>query len=677
MPRDIELLKSGWKPEPATEGERELAAQIDIADYEVYSRKLELFCFEARDIMVQMGVSPMIQAGDIATGIYTARGDLASGFLGTHLHLVNGQLAIKYVIKHFLSDPSVGVKPGDMFYVNDGLYGGIHPPDQLTIMPIFHDGELMGWSSAASHETDTGAIEPGGMPPSAKTRYDEGMRMAPFKVGENYMLKNDLVEMMANFVRDPRSSVLDLKADIAVCLTLEKRVKAVLEEKGNDFFVGLCRKMLDETADAARKRLAAMNDGTYRQPVFLDNAGGGIQGIIRAMVAVVKQGDRVTIDFTGCSPRVVGGNFNAFPHAMVAMTACYLYQFLYWDLKPCIGVFEPFEFIFPEECFLNADPDDAISNTPGTVANVSTGVHMAFEKALFDTQWRDFIISPWGTTHADALAGMGENGFPFAAWDQGQPNGVGMGAQHDHDGTDAGGFIFCATGEFIDAELFESQYPFVTIFRNRYWKDAAGFGKYRGGRSISTAFLVYGTPFAVGIGLPGIAKMPVTKGLYGGYPSRPVATAYLKNNNFKEVIAQGRFPKGVEDLVQMVKGDLTVVHPNHGAQMLGEGDIVVGFVCGGPGYGDVMERDPELVIQDLREDAISDWTAQNIYHVVYDPETRVLNLAATEEKRRQARADRISQGSDWDGFMAEWSRKKPPEQALKWFGVWPEAITAS
>lgn len=37
----------------------------------------------------------------------------------------------------------------------------------------------------------------------------------------------------------------------------------------------------------------------------------------------------------------------------------------------------------------------------------------------------------------------------------------------------------------------------------------------------------------------------------------------------------------------------------------------------GGGYGDVLQRDPALVIKDLEESLISDETAREIYHVAY------------------------------------------------------------
>src|SRR6266567_3199889 len=75
--------------------------------------------------------------------------------------------------------------------LNDALYGGIHNPDQVIVLPIFHEGKLIAWAGAANHTTETGAVEPGGMPVSATTRFHEGLNLPPIKIGDNGQLRED------------------------------------------------------------------------------------------------------------------------------------------------------------------------------------------------------------------------------------------------------------------------------------------------------------------------------------------------------------------------------------------------------------------------------------------------------------------------------------------------------
>lgn len=231
MPRDPEVLRH-WRPEPTTRREAQAMEGLARGDFEISRNKMELVCWEAYQTFSRMGISPMIEAGDAAVGVYTLQGDLAVGIMGTQLHLINASIGIKWMMRHFYEEPSVGIHEGDMFYANDPLYGGIHNCDQILFMPVFwpsgpgvspEDKQLVGWVAAASHETETGATEPGGVSPSAKSRYDEGLLLSPIKIGENYQLKADQMEMMENRVRDPRMQTLDIKARAAAAHILERR----------------------------------------------------------------------------------------------------------------------------------------------------------------------------------------------------------------------------------------------------------------------------------------------------------------------------------------------------------------------------------------------------------------------------------------------------------------------
>jgi len=334
-----------WKPGPPSERERECLGLVGGADFEIYSKKLDLICAEARVIFVKMGAAQMLQSGDVALGIYTAQGDLAAADVSIYLHLVTCQIPIKFILREYLGDPTVGVRDGDIFFVNEATFGGIHNPDMIAIMPIFHEEELVGWTLAALHEGETGAVDPGGMSVAAKTRYEEGMHWIPFKVGENYRLKKDLVEMMANQVRDPRMHTLDLKARAAACERMIKRVREeVIARKGVDFFIGLLRKNIDVAVEAGRAMVRELNDGTYRTVMFLD-AVGADYGLVRMMLTVRKQGDTVTFDFTGTSPETPDGPFNTYKHVVIAGSAVYIYQFLFSDLPPSAGAMSPFEYV--------------------------------------------------------------------------------------------------------------------------------------------------------------------------------------------------------------------------------------------------------------------------------------------------------------------------------------------
>jgi len=53
----------------------------------------------------------------------------------------------------------------------------------------------------------------------------EGLKMSPFKVGENYQLKRDLVTFLQNSVREPKLQYEDMKAKLQTTLRIKQRVR--------------------------------------------------------------------------------------------------------------------------------------------------------------------------------------------------------------------------------------------------------------------------------------------------------------------------------------------------------------------------------------------------------------------------------------------------------------------
>jgi len=143
-------------------------------------------------------------------------------------------------------------------------------------------------------------------------------------------------------------------------------------------------------------------------------------------------------------------------------------------------------------------------------------------------------------------------------------------------------------------------------------------------------------------------------------------------------MADGRkdLPTDVYELIKerTIQGEYEVTTNLRPASEFAEGDIFVGCSHGGVGYGDVLQRDPLNVMKDLKQGIISEWVVRNVYHVVYEPETHVVDMAATEKDREKERKKRIKKGKPYHQFMKEWSRQKPDVKILKYYGSWPGLV---
>ncbi len=188
-----------------------------------------------------------------------------------------------------------------LIFWNDPFYGGVHGADMGLCVPVFYKGKLVCFTGAVVHTGESGGSEPGGMVGSAKSKYDEGLLAPPIKIGENYILKEDLLNMFSSMNRDPRTMILDIKARLAACRIAQRRIVELIDQKGVAFFLGGLRRILTVTGEAAKKKVSALNDGIYRQPRFMDTVGPET-ALTKINIVMTKKQDKIKLSFEGTSP---------------------------------------------------------------------------------------------------------------------------------------------------------------------------------------------------------------------------------------------------------------------------------------------------------------------------------------------------------------------------------------
>lgn len=676
MRPDPNTLLEWVKPVTPSSEELECLERLQPGDYEIFTEKLNNILLEAREIFIRMGITSMLRSGDLIVGIYSSEGDMVAASCGTYLHAVTAQLPVKFIMSNWLNNSTVGVKNGDIFYANEALYGGIHNCDQIAMMPVFKDDELIAWTAACTHQPETGGTEPGGICPGAKTICDEGMRLIPIKIGENFVLREDLLEMMENMiVRTPRMQVVDTKARVTACDRLRRRILELAEQKGSEFMRGLFRRLIMEAEEGARRRVSSWNDGTYRAAVFLDTQGTDTS-MIRVNCALKKKGDHIIFDFTGTSPEHDGGAFHALPHHVLAHLTIYLYAYAFHDLPVSSGSLVPLDIIVPDGCFYNPGPMAPISAGPPACCPVMSLSYILFAKMIFDSEERELVTAPAADGTYTLIAGLNQWGVPVADITSFGFNTDGQGARLDMDGVDAYGFTFCHTGRAPDAEFVENEFPLLHIYQ-KFCIDSAGLGKFRGGSGTTSAHMIHHVPWAAMSSTTVNHKITSNLGLFGGYPHPARPGIQISGTDILEKFAGGDkdIPSDTHELLKKraIKGSYTLESANRTIRPLVNGDIFIDISTGGPGYGDVLERDPDMVIEDLRREIISHWTAQNVCCVVYDPDTLEVDYEKTKDLRDRKREERIKRGKTYEDFVKEWSQKRPSDEILKHYGSWPDA----
>lgn len=661
----------------ADEFERAAAAKVKSGDYEIGVQRTADILDEGYEIFMRSSRSSMGVAGDSIVAMFNAKGDLVNASAGTYLHAVIPPIVIKYILSRHSKNP--GINDGDIWYTNDALYGGIHNPDQVAIMPVFFEEELVGWTAALSHTTETGAIEPGGMPLSATSRFEEGMNLPPMRVGQNFSINNDVLEMFAAFgIRAEANVTVDMRARATTADRVRVRLLELFEREGKEFVIGLFRRMLDEAELGARSRVAHWADGTYRTVTFSD-AAGLTPGLIRnCSMTMVKKGDTLSFDFTGTSPETPS-SYNAHPQAVIGHMANYIYEYVFHDLPVSSATFQNINFTFPEKSMLSPDARAATSCSVMAATGAMSATANCISRARYSSdEWEQVAASQGNGGNAIVLAGISQWGAGFADMIAYPINTEGQGARAVQDGMDAYGFPWCAFGRAPDVESMENEFPLLIPFSS-HWKDSGGAGKHRGGVGTAQLWVTHHVPMLFQMAIADNSTVQTPQPLFGGYSQPTVPGIVLQGIDVKETLRLAE--SGTLTLEALLAGDFggTVVSSTYGSSihpvMDGE-SIIVGLSTGGTGYGDPIDRDPAAVENDVRKELVSREVARDVYAVVLDDAGRV-DESASKAARDVVLQARFNRGKPYAEFVTEWSQRKPDESILGLFGSWPDGAVVT
>jgi N-methylhydantoinase B len=155
-------------------------------------------------------------------------------------------------------------------------------------------------------------------------------------------------------------------------------------------------------------------------------------------------------------------------------------------------------------------------------------------------------------------------------------------------------------------------------------KDSPGPGKWRGGAGVMKTSRMLQAEKTV-ISYICDRERAVVWGIEGGLPSMPHGLTLKRNGS------QG------EERLGSIFSDVPI----------GEGDVFSRPTAGGGGFGDPLERDPRLVIEDIKDDYVSVERAARDYGVVVhiiDAELceYEVDRAATDVLRARIRAERVA-----------------------------------
>ena len=551
-------------------------------------------------VMTRTARSPIFsQSHDFSCYITDPAGTLIANADGIPIHTGGGGFAVRALLRDFAGR----IHPGDVFILSDPyVAGGNHLPDWVIARPIFvgADGarRLAGFCCNRAHQSDIGGGLAGTYNPEATEIWHEGIRLPVMKLVDRGEVRDDLWKLLLINSRTAELLDGDLRAMLGSTEVGAARVGALVEELGLASYFEHLAGVLDHADARMREAVAALPDGTYRGEDITDNDCFEKRDVA-IRVALTVAGDRVTLDFSGSDPQIRG-----FKNSSLANTysAAYMALSSFFDtsIPRNEGTYRCVTIIAPEGSIVNARPPAPMTmNTVFVAHEICHAVWKALAKAAPAR-----ACAGWAKTTHGHITAQNPDG---SSWVMYQWHAMGTpGATAERDGFPQMGHLISLGGlDLPNLEFHEQLFP----VRYRRWElraDAAGPGLRRGGTGVryecdvlvpcTWSFRAEGLDTPSGFGVEG--------GRDGGVGLQTIA------------------PVGAEPFVP----------PKYGVRRLAPARIVAD-TPGGGGFGDALQRPPELVLRDVRDGVLSSAAAERDYGVAIAADGRSIDVARTRGLR--------------------------------------------
>jgi len=579
-----------------------MASNIDPFQLEVMKNSFDAIADNIALTLMRTSYSGIIRDSlDFSTAICDAEGLTLAQGVCTPMHLGSFYDAMRRIIRQYEGR----IDEGDVFISNDPYTAdGQHLPDIYIVKPIFWEGRLSAWSTTVAHHSDVGGIVPGSNALGAVEIYQEGLRLPVVKFVEAGRPNQAVWDIIATNVRTPDKVIGDLQAQMAACTSGEREFKELIARYGREVVMDYASHLHDYAERLARAEIAEIPDGTYRFTDHIDGLGENPEEIV-LRAAVTIAGDQVTVDWTGSSPMVKGGVNSTLPFTKAcAYTA--LRSVMSAAVPNCHGFTRAIEVVAPAGTVVNPVH-------PGPCgARGITGYRMidCLFGALAQAVPEKVTADGSGGSTLPTIGGYQDGrAFVFCETFMGT-----WGAAAGHDGQE-GVPHMGANQTNVPIEMIEAEYP-IRIERYGFLADTGGPGRHRGGLALTREYRLLADEALLNVRSDKRKHPP--HGLFGGAEGGPSLNLLERADGAERIL-----PVLLTEPVYMKQGE-----------------VFRHLMAGGGGYGEALERDPALVLADVREEKVSLGHAAEAYGVVI--RDGAVDEAATAARRAAIRGARLA-----------------------------------
>ena len=357
------LIEEGWIATLHRSGvlllERRSATATSVITANVADPvQLEVFNNRFTAIAEQMGAALQSTASsvnikerlDFSCALFDAQGALIANAPHIPVHLGSMGASVRAVLDSRTNDGR-GLRPGDVYALNNPYFGGTHLPDLTVLMPVFaaDAASINFFVAARGHHADIGGITPGSMPPFSRRLDEEGVLIDNFLLVDNGTLcEQEFRALLTNGLypaRNPDQNLADAKAQIAACARGAAELEKLVAQYGTDVVTAYMRFVRANAAYAVERFIDRVQEGKFTYE--LDS---GARVVVRTKID--RAAHRMRIDFAGTSEQTAD-NFNA-PASVCRAAVLYVMRTCIDDDIPLNdGCLEPIELTIPERSMLS------------------------------------------------------------------------------------------------------------------------------------------------------------------------------------------------------------------------------------------------------------------------------------------------------------------------------------
>jgi N-methylhydantoinase B len=573
--------------------------EVDAVDLEVVKASLSGIVQEMQNSLFRTGFSTIVrESQDASCALMNADGEVVAQHVVLPLHIGAFPACCGAVIKEFGNE----IAEGDAFLINHPYQGGSpHAPDMAVITPVFCSGALIGFCGSIAHKSDIGGPVPGSCSGQAREIFNEGLHLPAVRYQNGLKTNRDVERIIAANSRTPDLVLGDIRGQLGADRLGEKRLGELIGKYGKDKILACWDRLFALSEQRLRRTFAEWKDGRFEAERFVDDDGIDLNTPVRIHVVVEKTGDQLHFDFSGSADQTKGPA-NVRPPLVQAACGYCLISLIDPAMYVCQGLLKAFTITAREASVLNPRFPAPVNTYNPTVHALVDAVYDALSNIVPDKVRADGSGSRSIILGArDTSAGKGYVQYEIIAG--------GAGARASRDGA-SGITVNQSNAMIAPVEIIESEFP-TRLLRYELIRDSGGAGRFRGGLGIRREYLnLEDARFSI----RSMKHQIPPNGCAGGGTGRP-GDIWIN--------------PGTPDAKRL---------PTRYADYpLRKGDIFRLDAPGGGGHGDPLAREPQRVLDDLREGNISPEAAERDYGVVV---TRnggdwTIDAAATTARRKQ------------------------------------------